>query len=235
MRLSSSYRTLKILNETLHTSRDGRRRTRCRVGDALGQSVEKVGRGFDLVGRAVDRDVGGGDVVALGLVGHLAHDEAAPKVVVLLDDLQRVGLVLGLAVEGELVGRLAGRHLVGAQPLVDGERVARHEALHVVNVVERRRQRVGDVDHEHLPVGLALVDQRNDAEHLDLLDLAAEAVGRADLAHVERVVVAERAGLGVLVRRVLPRLREGAVVPHVASVREDIIHMTQLAVLDILL
>jgi hypothetical protein len=62
--------------------------------------------------------------------------------------------------------------------------------LHVVHVVQHRRQRIPHVDDQHLPVGLALVDEAEDAERLDLLDVAGAGDGAADLAGVERVVVA---------------------------------------------
>ena len=100
--------------------------------------------------------------------------------------------------------------------------------LDVLDVIELGRERVVDVDDDDLPVGLALVQERHlrgqrghervphDAEDLDLLDLAGVADGIADLAHVERVIVALGAGLGVGCGGVFPGLGEGAVVPDVA-------------------
>lgn len=69
-------------------------------------------------------------------------------------------------------------------------------------------QRIAHVDDEHLPVGLALVDEPQDAERLDLLDVARAGDGAADLAGVERVVVAGGLGVGVVVVGVFPGLGE---------------------------
>lgn len=79
-------------------------------------------------------------------------------------------------------------------------------ALDVLNVVELGGQRVVDVDDNDLPVGLSLVDQGHDTQNLDLLDLAGVADQLADLANIERVVVALGLGLGVDGLRVLPGL-----------------------------
>jgi hypothetical protein len=51
-----------------------------------------------------------------------------------------------------------------------------------------------------------LVDERHDAEHLDLLDVTGLGDGITDLADVERVLVTKGVGLGVLVRGVFPGL-----------------------------
>lgn len=66
---------------------------------------------------------------------------------------------------------------------------------------------VGNVDGDDLPVGLALVDEGKGAEHLHLLHLAAVAGGLADVAHVERIVVALGLSLRVGEVGVLPSLR----------------------------
>lgn len=79
--------------------------------------------------------------------------------------------------------------------------------LDVLDVVQLGRERVVHVYDEDLPVGLAFVKERHDAEDLDLLDLADVADLLADLAHVERVVVALGLGLRVRLLGVLPRLR----------------------------
>lgn len=70
-------------------------------------------------------------------------------------------------------------------------------ALDVLDVVELGCQRVVDIDDDDLPVGLLLIEERHDAENLDLLDLAGVTDELADLADVERVVVALGLGLGV--------------------------------------
>lgn len=164
----------------------------------------------------------------------LAADQAAPGVMALVDHVEGVVTVLGLAVEGKLVRGLAVGHLVHAEPLVGGLEQARLVFPDIVDVVDDVGQGVLHVDGQDLPVGLALVEQRHDAEHLDLLDLAGAGDGLADLAHVERVVVAAGPRLGVHGAGVLPRLRERAVVVDVAVVREAVAHEAQRALLCVL-
>ncbi|KAI3488210.1 hypothetical protein L1887_47749 [Cichorium endivia] len=206
---------------------DGRRWLRVGLGHRGDGGVV----GADKALGALDGGVGEADLAGVGL----ARDEALPGLVALVHDLGGVLAVLGLAGEGELVLGLAVGDLVDAEPLVGGADEAGQVALDVLNVVELGGERVVDVDDNHLPVGLALVEERHDAEHLDLLDLAGVADLLADLAHVERVVVALGLGVRVRVVRVLPRLREGAVVPDVALVREAVAHKAQLALLGVLL
>ena len=55
-----------------------------------------------------------------------------------------------------------------------------------------------------------------------------------DLDNVDGVVVAVDTGVGVFVGGVLPRLRQGAVVPDVAVVREKVLDIAKLAFLDVL-
>jgi hypothetical protein len=93
------------------------------------------------------------------------------------------------------------------EPLVRGAHEARQMTLDVLNVVQFGRQWILDVDDEDLPVGLAFVEEGHDAEHFDLLDLPDVTHLFADLADVQRVVVAPGFGLCVLLSGVLPSLR----------------------------
>lgn len=111
-----------------------------------------------------------------------------------MDDVQGVLLVLALAGESKLVLGLAVGDLVDAEPLIGGAQEAGEVALNILNVVELGSQRVVDVDDNDLPVGLLLVNQGHDTQNLDLLDLAGVANQLADLANIQRVVVA--LGLG---------------------------------------
>lgn len=138
--------------------------------------------------------------------GRLAGDELLPCIGTLVDDIHGVLLVLALAGESELVLGLAVGDLVDAEPLVGGTQEAREVALDVLNIVELGGQRVVDVDDNDLPIGLSLVDQGHDTQNLDLLDLAGVADQLADLANIERVVVALGLGLGVDGLGVLPGL-----------------------------
>jgi hypothetical protein len=107
-------------------------------------------------------------------------------------------------------------------------------SLDILDIVELRRQRVLDIDNDNLPVRLLFIEQRHDAENLDLLDLAGLADKLANLTHVERVVVAFGFGLGVNDVGVFPGLGEGAIVPEVAFVREAVADEAELALFDVL-
>ena len=168
-----------------------------------------------------------------GVVG-IAGNELLPRLVALVDDLGGVALVLCLSAEGKLVLGLSVRDFVDSEPcelgkltmleicqsrcrqypaltFVRGSDQAGEVSLDVLNVVELAGERVVDVNDEDLPVRLALVEQGHDAEDLDLLDLSAVADGLANLADVERVVVALCLCLWVGRGGVLPGLGEGAV------------------------
>ena len=120
----------------------------------------------------------------------LARNELLPRLGALAHNLHGVLLVLALAGKGKLVLGLAVGDFVDAEPLVGGAQEAGQVALDVLDVVEFGRQRVVDVNDYDLPVGLALVEQRHDAQDLDLLDLAGLRDGLADLADIQWVVVA---------------------------------------------
>jgi hypothetical protein len=78
--------------------------------------------------------------------------------------------------------------------------------LDILNIVQLGREWVLDVDDEDLPVGLAFIKESHDAEDFDLLDLPYITHLFADLANVQRVVVAVGLGLAMLVSRILPGL-----------------------------
>ena len=78
--------------------------------------------------------------------------------------------------------------------------------LDILYIVQLGRERVLDVDDEDFPVGLAFVKEGHDAEDFDLLDLPYVTHLFADLADVQRIIVAVSLGLAVLLRRILPGL-----------------------------
>ena len=78
--------------------------------------------------------------------------------------------------------------------------------LDVLDVVQLGSERVGDVDDDDLPVGLALIKEGHDTENLDLFDLTGIPDLLADLANIERIVVALGLGFRVGVVGVLPGL-----------------------------
>jgi hypothetical protein len=219
------------------------------------------GAGVSLVGRVSEGGVGEREVV----LGSLAGNELLPSLGALTDNVHGVLLVLALAGEGELVLGLAIGNLIDAEPLVGGTEKAGQVTLDILDVVELGGQGVVHVDDDDLPVGLTLVEQSHDTEDLDLDDISGLVDELANLADVERVVVAVGLGLGVHDVGVLPGLQqrsvctstsihagrrhradgragvsvaylgEGTVVPEVALVGEAVADEAQLALLDVLL
>jgi hypothetical protein len=78
--------------------------------------------------------------------------------------------------------------------------------LDVLNIIQLGRQRVLDIDDEDFPIGLAFVEEGHDTEDFDLLDLPHVTHLFADLAYVQRIVVAPGLGLGVLLSGIFPSL-----------------------------
>ena len=78
--------------------------------------------------------------------------------------------------------------------------------LDILNIVQLGCEWVLDVDDEDLPVGLAFVKESHDAEDFNLLNLPYITHLFADLANVQRIVVAVGLGLAVLVSGILPSL-----------------------------
>mmetsp|Transcript_58851 Transcript_58851/g.127742 ORF Transcript_58851/g.127742 Transcript_58851/m.127742 type:complete len:285 (+) Transcript_58851:280-1134(+) len=165
------------------------------------------------------------ELALVGLAGH----EALPGVVGLLNDLQGHLLVQRLLVEAEGIDGLVVGGLVPAEPLADAADDARALRLDVADVVQLGRELVVLADRDDLPVELAVVDHREDAEDLHGLDGALGQRRRADLDHVQRVVVAGALRLRVHDVGVLPGLREHAVVPE-----DRAVVVTKLALLDVL-
>lgn len=79
-------------------------------------------------------------------------------------------------------------------------------ALDVLDVVQFGCKWVLDVDDDDLPVSLALVEERHDPEDLNLLDLPNVTDLLANLADIQRVVVASGFGLSMLLVGIFPRL-----------------------------
>lgn len=105
----------------------------------------------------------------------------------------------------------------------------------VFDVVELGCKGVQDIDDDDFPVGLALIEKGHDAEDLDLLDLANIADLFADLADIERIIVAFGLGLCMELRRIFPSLGESTIVPNVSVVGEAVPDVAQFASLDVLL
>ena len=178
------------------------------VGMLLRMSNSGVGTAMELVASV--------DTVELNLhrnitLGGLAGDETLPSLGALADDVHGVLLVLALAGEGELVLRLAIGNLIDAEPLVGGAEKTGQVTLDILDVVELGGQGVVHVDDDDLPVRLTLVEQSHDTEDLDLDDISGLVDELANLAHVERVVVAVGLGLGVRDVGVLPGLQQRSV------------------------
>lgn len=175
--------------------------------------------------------VGNGNTVGRGLAG----DETLPSLGALTDNIHGVLPILALASESKLVLGLAVGDLVDTEPLIGGSEKTRQVALDVLNVVEFRSKRVIYVNNDDLPVSLFLIKESHDAENLDLLDLPSVTDKLADLANVERVVVALGLGLRVDDVGILPGLGEGTIVPQVTLVGKAVANVSKLALLDVLL
>lgn len=93
--------------------------------------------------------------------------------------------------------------------------------LDILDVIETRSEGVIDINNEDFPVRLAFIEESHDAQNLDLLDLTSVPDGLTNLAHVERVIVAVGASLGVLLGGVFPGLGKGTVVPDVTWVDQS--------------
>lgn len=187
-----------------------------------------------------------------------------------MDDLGCVFLVFRFTGKGEGVFGLAIGDLVNPahdevnntvltqctpnspEPLVCGPDQTRQMTFDIFNVVELGSEGVLDIHDDDFPIGLAFIEQRHDAENLDLLDLADVADLFADFANIEGVIVALGLGLGVRLRGILPSLSEqinknarpcqlttclgeGTVIPNVSVVGETVADETQSSLLDILL
>lgn len=123
-----------------------------------------------------------------------------------VDNFSRVFLVLGFSRERKRILRLSIGNFVDPEPLICRANQSGQMPLNILDIVQAISERIGDIDDDDLPIGLALVEERHDAEHLDLFDLTNVTHVLANLAHVERVVVALRFRLRVELPRVFPGL-----------------------------
>jgi hypothetical protein len=183
----------------------------------------------------LDRDIAGRKLVVWCLGRALTSDEATPRLVALMDDFGSIFLVLRLARERKLVFGFAIGDFVDTEPLIRGAYEARQMALDVLDVVQFGCEWVLDIDDDDLPVSLAFVEERHDPEDLNLLDLSNVTDLLANLADIQRVVVAVGLGLSMLLVRVFPRLGESTIIPDVPVVGEAVAHEAQAALFDILL
>jgi len=78
--------------------------------------------------------------------------------------------------------------------------------LDILEVIQRRRHGITNVDDENLPVGLSFVEERHDPKNLDLLDLTDIAHLLANFADVKRIIVSLGSRFGMCLTRVLPGL-----------------------------
>lgn len=136
---------------------------------------------------------------------------------------------------------LSVHHLVGAEPMAHLVQVVM-EVLEEVAVVcaftslptatsQLVRDGVLRIHAEHLPIHFALVDQRNGAIHLHLVNVAHVMREVAEVHDIQGIIIAEeRADVRqLLLVRVLPGLRNCTVVDHAGSAVE-----AQFTILEIL-
>lgn len=137
-------------------------------------------------------------------------------------------LVLGFTAKGKDIFGLAIRDLVDTEPFVRGTDQARKLLLNILDVcrdihvrqsvsidhvktrnkhtVQSGCQWVVDINDDHLPVRLALIQESHDTENLDLLDLTDGSDMFTDLDNIDRVIVTTSLGLRMLLVRVFPGL-----------------------------
>lgn len=162
-------------------------------------------------------------------------DEFLPELVSLSHHILRKRRVLSLAVECELVFRLAVGHFVELEPFHRGSKQSREEFLNIFDILQLISDWVGHVNCQELPVSLALVNQSECSQNLDLHNVSALSNARTDFADVNGIVIALAAGGLIDMIGVFPCLWKCAVVPDVALMGEDVGHIAQFAFLDVLL
>ena len=64
-----------------------------------------------------------------------------------------------------------------------------HYFIHVVNIIEVLRKRIGHINANHFPVRLSLVNHSKDSEDLDLDDGASGSDLVAYLAHINWIII----------------------------------------------
>ena len=79
-------------------------------------------------------------------------------------------------------------------------------SLNILDIIQLRCQWVVDIDNNDFPVCLFLIEQSHDTENLDLLDVASLADELANLANVERIIIASGLGFRVYNIGVFPGL-----------------------------
>mmetsp|Transcript_22058 Transcript_22058/g.38083 ORF Transcript_22058/g.38083 Transcript_22058/m.38083 type:complete len:405 (-) Transcript_22058:305-1519(-) len=168
------------------------------------------------------------------LVRDLTLNQLLPRLVALVNDFAGVVLGLHLLTECKHVVRLAIGYLVCSEPRECCVNETGHQVIQIFHIINLTRHGVAHINHEHLPIHLALVDHTQHANDLDRLDLANRCDHGSHLAHIQWITITQSARLHMHLSRVLPRLREAPIVPNVSLVRIHIVHKPLLALLLIL-
>mmetsp|Transcript_69845 Transcript_69845/g.195791 ORF Transcript_69845/g.195791 Transcript_69845/m.195791 type:complete len:265 (+) Transcript_69845:25-819(+) len=145
-------------------------------------------------------------------VGVAVAAQPHPTLVGAVHESQGLLPVHSVAAEGKVPDLFAG-DLVPAEPLLDGHDDLGLIRLYVLHVVQEAGDIVLDIDRDQLPVQEALVDESHRPEHLHPHHLAPGPCSRADLHDVQRAVVEHLPQQRVVIHRVLPGLRQEAMVP----------------------
>jgi len=179
-------------------------------------------------------DVSDGEIVGGRLCRAFSTDKTAPSFMTLMDDFSGIFLVLGLAGERKLVLGLPIGDLVDPEPLIRRSDKSGKMSLNVLDIIQLGGKWILNVNDKDLPVGLALIEQSHDTEHLDLLNLANITNLLSDFADIKGVIVTLRFGLSMYLSGILPGLRECAVVPDVTVVGEAVTDEAKTTFFDIL-
>lgn len=203
-----------------------------REGSILGRHQ---GASINNSGTTDNASISNTDIVSISLGWDITSNKLLPRLVGGLDDLEGEGTVLDFTVKGKLVGRLAIGNLVVAEPVTSGLDESGTVSLDIFNVVQFLSHRVLGIDDDDLPVGLALIKECHDTQDLDWVHGARLHQVTTNLYAVQRIIIASALGVVVNFKRRLPSLREGAIVPNVPVIGEQVLDKTDLALLDVLL
>lgn len=168
-----------------------------------------------------------GEIVGRSLFRRLTRDQPTPCFVAFMNNLGSIFFVLGFTRERKRILWFSIRNLVNPklkppstslsqlmffffclvpEPFISRTNQTRQMPLHIFYIVEFRSERIGHVHDENFPIRFAFIEESHDTEYFDLFDLTYVADLFADLADVERVVVAFGFGLDVRLGGIFPCL-----------------------------
>merc|ERR1719427_1235115 len=143
--------------------------------------------------------------------------------------------VLRLSIKCKFVCWLSIRHLVDFKPFHCCLEKSWHNLVNIVDIIQIVSERIIDINSNQLPISFALVNHSEDTQHFHLDHSAPLVDSLTNLTNINRIIVTLAVGGRVGVVWILPCLRDCPVVPDIPMVWEAVCHISQLALLDILL